>query len=538
MAYKDIDLQDLIKIVSEIQEKDRQKKVIYQNNNSMNLDFDSLKEEFDQKPTISEKIIFLKKIERNYPLDDFSSKSFIDLFLIESRLLEKIDIKCDIDYNFQFRLKEINLKEKFFGFNNISAIRIEKYLAYRTYIRSGTIPYYDPQFILIYIYELFLKIGVKDEYDGFDMLFFILTYFINDANWVRGFALRTSFEYIIEHNINLANTSSYYKYREFVYKSLVYNYKELFLTKYYLCDYKRCINKIVDAYYYTYYHTNNSDTKLKNELLTIFPIVFQKVNKYLITNNVNLNDLLYQKDEQIFEINYINEPIEKNNSILLFDEFMINYKTSDKRVISYFEYRIHPENERILKYICGEIEYYYQEKNNLLKKSKKKFPTDLNITINKRKLSEIITNIVMETMGIKLGTEFVLDISKLDSIRQISDEVSMKLITEFDMEDEPIEEEKQMVSLEPVEDEWSLLAKQLSDNEIELLTKINEGTSTSELNKFAARCKTLLEVMIENINDISCQIIGDNLIDTTDENIYIYDDYKDQITNLKGGDNK
>ena len=536
MVRKDIDLQDLIKIVSEIQEKDRQKKVSYENNTLMNFDFDNLKKEFDQKPTINEKLIFLKKIERNYPLNN--SSYYLDLFLIETRLLEKENIRCDIEYSYQSRLKEINLKEKFLGFNNISVIRMEKYLAYRTNIRAGVIPYYDAQFMLLYIYELFLQVGVKDEYDGFDMLFFVLTYFINDANWVREFALKISFEYIIEHNINLKNTSSYSKYREFVYKSVIHNYKELFLKKYYLCDDVKCTNKIIDLYYYTYYHSTNSDEKLKNELIQVFPNVLKKVTNYLTSKNVNINDLLYQKEIITYQINCISKTEPSSGKILLFDEFAISYETDLGRRISYYEYRIRPENERILKYICGEIEYYYQEKNQLLKKNRKKFPDEFNITIDDKKLSDIVTSIVKGTMGVSLNKEFILDTSKLDSIRQISDEVSMKLITEFDMEDEPIEEESIVVNQNTNDDEWDLLEKNLSNNQIELLTKINNNESITELNKFAAKCHTLLEVMIENINDVAGQLIGDSLIDATDEDIYIYDEYKEQIKNLKGGDRK
>lgn len=536
MVRKDIDLQDLIKIVSEIQEKDRQKKVSYENNSLMNFDFDTLKKEFDQKTTINEKLIFLKKIERNYPLNN--SAYYLDLFLIEARLLEKEDIRCDIENSYQSRLKEINFKEKFLGFNNISVIRMEKYLAYRTNIRAGVIPYYDAQFMLLYIYELFFQIGVKDEYDGFDMLFFVLTYFINDANWVRDFAIRTSFEYIIEHNINLKNTSSYSKYREFIYKSIIHNYKELFLKKYYLCDGTKCMNKIIDLYYYTYYHSTNSDEKLKNELMKVFPDVLKKVTNYLTSKNVNINDLLYQKEIKTYQTNYVNKTELLSGTILLFDEFSISYKTDLAREISYYEYRIRPENEKVLKYICGEIEYYYQEKNQLFKKNRKKFPDEFNITIDDKKLSDIITNIVKGIMGVSLNKEFTLDTSKLDSIRQISDEVSMKLITEFDMEDEPIEQESLIINQDESDDEWGLLAKNLNDSQIELLTKINNNESIVELNKFAAKYHTLLEVMIENINDVAGQLIGDSLIDATDEDIYIYDEYKEQITNLKGGDRK
>ncbi len=538
--HKDIDLQELIKIVSEIQAKDRNKKVVY--GQQPTIDINNVKQEFDSKAAIKEKIMVLKDFEHNYLFNNQDENRYLKLFFEESKLLEKIKITWDTMYIHQTKLKEINLLENFVGFNNISPIRIEKYIAYRSAIRDGIIPYYDEQFILIYIYELFLNIGVRDEYDGFDMLFFVLTYFTNDAPWVKDFAIRVSFEYIVLYQLDISKTGSNKAYQTYLLNNLVRNYNAIFYKQYHSKGYLDNINRIFDSYYYTYHRVNSLTVEVLNTLKALLAKVVQELDNYFDNlknknSKITLRDLLFTKCEKtIIKCIKTLKPLSAaSGEIILFDDFILKYQFNEdlkKTNIIYQDYKVQASNEKIFKYLCSEIEYYYMDQKQLPKKVKRKLSPDVDVLINDKSLSDIITMVIKKVIGIKISEEFLIDYTKLDSIRKISNEVSEKLITEFDLDLEK-EEPKLTYLINDNNNDWEKLESSLSGVDLELLNKIYQQEDLNKLNQFALSNNSLLEVMVEQINNLASELIGDNLIEFGDE-IYIYDEHINEILKFKG----
>lgn len=538
---KDIDLQDLINIVSEIQNKDREKRVV--NDEKLDLTYESIKKEFDEKPTYPEKIVFLKKIERRYLVQNFGSDTrYSDLFMIEGKILEKIDNEGETYYYKRpQKLKEIIISNGFTGYNSLPLSYYDEYFAYRTQLRGGHIPFYEPHFLYLYIYELFFGIGVCDEYDGFEMLFFIVTYYRNETIWINEFAFKLLLEYILEHNIIIENTKSFKNFQEFIYDYIVYNHKELFIKNNNSKGYNISINRFVESYCYTRQRSIIDTKSLYQYLYEELPKFLNKLDekiKQISDNKTTLNDIIYTKEEKEILINPLFKHLKKDKTLNLFDNIIIKYKVTNldykPNIIKYQEYRITQAKERILKFICSELEYAYNEKNYLPNRTRRKLVDELDIIINNQPLSRIIESLLDLSKAKEKQKEFNVDLTKLDNIRQISNEVSEKLITESDLE-----EQKEDVNIQKEEinnlNEWEALKNKLSKEELTILEMLINNEPFENINKFAITNNNLLEVIIENINEIANELIGDNLIEFIDTEVYIYDEYIDEIKNIIGG---
>lgn len=540
---KDIDLQDLIKIVSEIQNKDREKKVV--NEQKFDLTYENIKKEFDEKPTYSEKMVFIKKIERRYIVQNFDSETrYSDLFMIEGKILEKFDnVRETYYYKRPQKLKEIIISNIFTGYNSLLLSYYDEYFAYRTQLREGHIPFYDPQYIYLYIYELFFGIGVSDEYDGFEMLFFIVTYYRDETTWINEFAFKLLLEYILEHDIIVENTKSFKKFQEFIYDFIVYNHKDLFIKNNNSKGYNISINRFVESYCYTRQKSVIDTKSLYNYLYEELPKFLNKLDekiKQISANKTTLNDIIYTKEEKEISINPLFKHLKKDKTLNLFDNVNIKYKVSKSyyksNIIKYQEYRITQTKERILKYICSELEYAYNEKNYLPNRTRRKLVDELDILIDNQPLSSIIDSLLDLNQAKQQQKEFNVDLTKLDNIRQISNEVSEKLITEFDLEEQ---KEEIIIQKEEINNlnEWETLKNQLSKEELTILEMLINNEPFDKINKFAINNNNLLEVIIENINEIANDLIGDNLIEFIDTEVYIYDEYIEEIKNIIGGKN-
>ncbi len=541
---RDIDLQDLIKIVSEIQAKDREKTVV-QKENKFDLNYDHLKSELKNKRTLDEKIIFLKRMERHFLAEHYNSETkYIDLFLLEGKLIEKMSIESeDIYYPRQRRLREIIITNNFMGYNSLIAINIERYLKYRTNIREGYVSHYESQFVLIYIYELFYGLGVNDEYDGFEMLFYILTTFISDAVWVKQFTFEILLEYIFEHNIKIEKCKSFMYFKNFYYDFVIYNHKELFLKDEKQKGYLISLNRIIESYCYTHHRKTGSINKIATFLFNELPRFLRNLDIYLSElkdNEITLSDILFAKEEKTFTIYPLTTNKISCQEITLFDNIKVKCKERTKKneqnTVTYIQYRLTQTKERILGYICSELEYIYNENNNIPNRLRSNLTSDLDMIIGNKHLSEIIETIMNSYLRRKKQKALEFDFTKLDSIRQVSNEVSEKLITEFDIE----EKEPSVIKIEkPKNDlnEWKLLKTKLSINELKILEMLIKCESIEDLNKFALINNSLLEVIIEGINDKAYDIIDDNLIEFDDINIYIYDEYIEEVSKLIGGNN-
>ena len=152
--------------------------------------------------------------------------------------------------------------------------------------------------------------------------------------------------------------------------------------------------------------------------------------------------------------------IEFKNNKILYKEAVYEYKYS-----------------MILRYIINKIEYSLRKKHHDRSIKKKQYPNimvlnDFDKLITSTEFVNLIDILVNEEVNkeevIKVSVD--IDLSKLDEIRTISNEVSSKLITEADLD---IEEEKIIEEelIEKTDDVWSNLYNSLNEKERNFLKK-------------------------------------------------------------------
>jgi hypothetical protein len=136
-----------------------------------------------------------------------------------------------------------------------------------------------------------------------------------------------------------------------------------------------------------------------------------------------------------------------------------------------------------------------------------------------------------------------IDVNKLDKIRSEALDIQEKLI----VSDEalPVEETipQQTPPPEPVsvdsegEDEWTCLKADLSPVQRQAIGVILSGRDVTEkLLSLATENGMLVEVLLEEVNEKALEYIGDNIIETLETPVYIYEDYYGDVDRNFGRD--
>lgn len=130
--------------------------------------------------------------------------------------------------------------------------------------------------------------------------------------------------------------------------------------------------------------------------------------------------------------------------------------------------------------------------------------------------------------------EVRIDISKLNKIREDAEMIRDKLTIE-DENDEMlsvIKPAEKNVMNESTQFDSPLEELCSSITEIQkkaLIVMLNESSSMPAIMELALTHHVMPEVLFDGINETALTLIGDNLIETADENPYIYDDYLNEI---------
>ena len=148
-----------------------------------------------------------------------------------------------------------------------------------------------------------------------------------------------------------------------------------------------------------------------------------------------------------------------------------------------------------------------------------------------------------------------IDFSKLEQIRNEAAEIQEKLIVDSDEstshgqphsandpDDKPpcdsVKQNREIAGtdfMQSCTDEWSAFIDCLSKVQIEALSVILSGQAVAEkLQSLSIRNNSLTEVVLEGINEVALECIGDNIIETGDVSVYIYDDYVENLYTALG----
>lgn len=531
---KDIDLKDLIKIVTDIENKYRTTPIKKEEvNYHTSKDLEAV---FNSDMSIVEKLNELKMYEQSNPTRGLSGMQ--DQFLYEAQILDKITLYEDYYNSFYSTAGVLSQMDAYPSYRKMTLLELKRYLTWRTKLRNGVFTFANSKYIYTYVNEIYCSIGIKNKNEGFDILMFMLDNLILLSPRNENIFKQIVLEYIYLNNIEIEKTMSYDLFKNlFVYRESIFKDE----TK---------ETEVLTEYILNNFSSETSFcTTYQKEIKTILRNVINKISKYLSRHNYSLKNLIYKYKTRIEEFKYINILIPLNNLSLyqtrnnikileMLDIEFTNNKVFYKEAVSEYKY------SSILRYIIHRIEYLLRKKYRDRSIKKKQYPVfTINNDFDKLLLStefiDLIENQIKDDAEkeIIIKEEVKIDLSKLDQIRVISNEVSSKLITEADMdfEEEVKVEEKE---IEKTDNIWHNLFNSLTVKERNFLKIFIETSSIINLKQYCKDINMLLEVIVESINEKSMENIEDNIIELYDDEIIIYDDYIENIQEMLEGESR
>lgn len=516
-------------------------------NNKVNETFNSYKidpKKFNQNKYTNEPVnqteqfsIEKKKISRLRQMKALSASNVTDankLFYLQGTFMDDYVDNYDIN---------VPCNKNNPVYNNLTIYQLRSYFSWRTLIRNKLYKQTEQSYVFLYIYELLNKIGVKNEIDGLNKIIDLwqnYRAFDNSfdkylSNWVKDYYIINRInidfnlieeEFPIKNNDNLENIS----------EILIGNYENKLEFLDSISNYHILKSKIMEHKY----------SFLIN---LVIPEIFKNLDKYFSENNVSFVNITFgefkKKYWNVYEnAIYFNNKLE-SDFVFKFKNLETYYRKGNNYYKETFE--LSQYSKCIVGYILKNIEITLREclkfsKNLKLNISSldelssnaelysivtdKKFNMIINNTIKKYLIEHKteINNIITK----EKKEEIVIDANKFNEIRKSSSRIQEKLIVE---EENYLEKEEQ-VEIEIInssQDIFKNLVDNLNNIELDFLKKIVNNEPRNNLIDYSKQNNILFEIMIENINKVALETIGDNLIEDNSDEIIIYAEYIDSL---------
>lgn len=243
-------------------------------------------------------------------------------------------------------------------------------------------------------------------------------------------------------------------------------------------------------------------------------------------------------------IDIVNESIRKTHKINLIKENVDNPKVllAMNKKISRFK-----ETGTIFEKIDGIINDLDALKKNANETLSLQKSIEINIAISKWKSTlkdlyifmDDVLNEKSESNAVDINDENLFeikfDVSKFDDIRASADAISEKLLTEH--QDNVVNKEKQeyvdAFNSTNINDIWFAYIKTLLPFEIQAIKIILEQECViNKLELLSIKNAKMTEVILESINSKALDVLGDNLIDTTEDIPHIYEEYAELLDEI------
>ena len=516
-------------------------------NNKVNETFNSYKidpKKFNQNKYTNEPVnqteqfsIEKKKISRLRQMKALSASNVTDtnkLFYLQGTFMDDYVDNYDIN---------VPCNKNNPVYNNLTIYQLRSYFSWRTLIRNKLYKQTEQSYVFLYIYELLNKIGVKNEIDGLNKIIDLwqnYRAFDNSfdkylSNWVKDYYIINRInidfnlieeEFPIKNNDNLENIS----------EILIGNYENKLEFLDSISNYHILKSKIMEHKY----------SFLIN---LVIPEIFKNLDKYFSENNLSFVNITFgefkKKYWNVYEnAIYFNNKLE-SDFVFKFKNLETYYRKGNNYYKETFE--LSQYSKCIVGYILKNIEITLREclkfsKNLKLNISSldelssnaelysivtdKKFNMIINNTIKKYLIEHKteINNIITK----EKKEEIVIDANKFNEIRKSSSRIQEKLIVE---EENYLEKEEQ-VEIEIInssQDIFKNLVDNLNNIELDFLKKIVNNEPRNNLIDYSKQNNILFEIMIENINKVALETIGDNLIEDNSDEIIIYAEYIDSL---------
>lgn len=516
-------------------------------NNKVNQTFNSYKidpQKFNQNKYTNEPInqteqfsIEKKKISRLRQMKALSASNVTDtnkLFYLQGTFMDDYVDNYDIN---------VPCNKNNPVYNNLTIYQLRSYFSWRTLIRNKLYKQTEQSYVFLYIYELLNKIGVKNEIDGLNKIIDLWqNYRVFDnsfdkylSNWVKDYYIinRINIDFnLIEEEFPIKNNDNL----EDISEILIGNYENKLEFLDSISNYHILKSKIMEHKY----------SFLIN---LVIPEIFKNLDKYFSENNLSFVNITFgefkKKYWNVYEnAIYFNNKLE-SDFVFKFKNLETYYRKGNNYYKETFE--LSQYSKCIVGYILKNIEITLREclkfsKNLKLNISSldelssnaelysivtdKKFNMIINNTIKKYLIEHKteINNIITK----EKKEEIVIDANKFNEIRKSSSRIQEKLIVE---EENYLEKEEQ-VEIEIInssQDIFKNLVDNLNNIELDFLKKIVNNEPRNNLIDYSKQNNILFEIMIENINKVALETIGDNLIEDNSDEIIIYAEYIDSL---------
>ena len=300
---KDIDLKDLIKIVSDIENKYRTVEVKKEEvNYHTTKDLEAI---FNSDISIVEKLNELKMYEQSNPTRGISGMQ--EQFLYEAKILNNISLYEDYYNSFYSTAGVLSQMDAYASYKKMTLLELKRYLTWRTKMRNGVFTFANSKYIYTYVNEIYRNVGVKNKEEGFDILMFMLDNLILLSPRNENIFKQIVLEYIYIHNIEIEKTMSFDLFKNlFIYKESLFNSEtteEEILTNYIFNNFSN------ETVFFTSHH---------KEIKEILNVVINNISKYLKKHNYSLKNLIYKYKTRIDDFKYVNVfiPLEEIESKL------------------------------------------------------------------------------------------------------------------------------------------------------------------------------------------------------------------------------
>lgn len=516
-------------------------------NNKVNETFNSYKidpKKFNQNKYTNEPVnqteqfsIEKKKISRLRQMKALSASNVTDtnkLFYLQGTFMDDYVDNYDIN---------VPCNKNNPVYNNLTIYQLRSYFSWRTLIRNKLYKQTEQSYVFLYIYELLNKIGVKNEIDGLNKIIDLWqNYRVFDnsfdkylSNWVKDYYIinRINIDFnLIEEEFPIKNNDNL----EDIGEILIGNYENKLEFLDSISNYHILKSKIMEHKY----------SFLIN---LVIPEIFKNLDKYFSENNLSFVNITFGKFKKKYWHVYENA-IYFNNK--LESDFVFKFKNLEtyyRKGNNYYKetFELSQYSKCIVGYILKNIEITLREclkfsknlKVNISSLDELSSNAELYSVVTDKKFNMIINNTIKKYL-IEHKTEInniitkekkeeiVIDANKFNEIRKSSSRIQEKLIVE---EENYLEKEEQ-IEIEIINSSQDIF-KNLIDNlntvELDFLKKIVNNEPRNNLIDYSKQNNILFEIMIENINKVALETIGDNLIEDNSDEIIIYAEYIDSL---------
>ena len=516
-------------------------------NNKVNETFNSYKidpKKFNQNKYTNEPVnqteqfsIEKKKISRLRQMKALSASNVTDtnkLFYLQGTFMDDYVDNYDIN---------VPCNKNNPVYNNLTIYQLRSYFSWRTLIRNKLYKQTEQSYVFLYIYELLNKIGVKNEIDGLNKIIDLWqNYRVFDnsfdkylSNWVKDYYIinRINIDFnLIEEEFPIKNNDNL----EDISEILIGNYENKLEFLDSISNYHILKSKIMEHKY----------SFLIN---LVIPKIFKNLDKYFSENNLSFVNITFgefkKKYWNVYEnAIYFNNKLE-SDFVFKFKNLETYYRKGNNYYKETFE--LSQYSKCIVGYILKNIEIILREclkfsknlKVNISSLDELSSNAELYSIVTNKKFNMIINNTIKKYL-IEHKTEInniitkekkeeiVIDANKFNEIRKSSSRIQEKLI----VEEETYLEKEEQVEIEIINSSQDIF-KNLIDNlntvELDFLKKIINNEPRKNLIDYSKQNNILFEIMIENINKVALETIGDNLIEDNSDEIIIYAEYIDAL---------